>query len=218
MQAGCVCVCVCTPVIRDEIGVIWLKRNNTAQIHHNPSHPPNWPVYCQSGGNFAVAPSDLFFLQIPGSQQVNRWRTSTTQTSLASAYSHTDTHDSVRRILRQKKTTTGPKRTRMGVCMHKVYCSSEVKRRCEVYLTWKVRGLPLADFATDIGSQEKWVVRKTRKRAGLGGGNSWGTRRRKHAEGRGRTPCRWEGNTEKDKIKGGGSRSMPMWTLKEASS
>lgn len=54
-------------------------------------------------------------------------------------------------------------KTRMGVRMFKVYCSSEVKQRCEVYLTWKVRGLSRVYFATDISSQEKWVVRKTRK-------------------------------------------------------
>lgn len=54
-------------------------------------------------------------------------------------------------------------KTRMGVCMSKVYCSSKVRQGCKVYLTWKVRGLCLVYFATDISSQEKWVVRKTRK-------------------------------------------------------
>lgn len=53
--------------------------------------------------------------------------------------------------------------TRMGVRMFKVYCSSEVKQRCEVYLTWKVRGLWLVYFTTDISWQEKWVVKQTRK-------------------------------------------------------
>lgn len=110
--------------------------------------------------------------------------TSTTLLS-ASACTHTYTHTSmsIHRIwgsavlvffffffLRNEKENNnrtfhgGPwTETRMGVRMCKVYCSCKVKQGCEVYLTWKVRGLWLVYLATDIGSQEKWVVRKTRK-------------------------------------------------------
>lgn len=66
-------------------------------------------------------------------------------------------------IKRQPRARTLWLKTRMGVRMFKVYCSSEVKQRCKVYLTWKVRGLRLVYFTTDISSQEKWVVKQTRK-------------------------------------------------------
>lgn len=46
-------------------------------------------------------------------------------------------------------------------------------RGAGVYLCWKVRGLCLVYFATDMSSREKWVGRKNRKCATLGGGNGW---------------------------------------------
>lgn len=161
MQVSSACVCVCVPIITDETGVIWLKCNNTAQIQHNPSHPSNWPVQWQSGCNFPITASDLFSFKILWSQ----WKIRGARHQLPSL-----PNGEVGFFLRNEKENNNrtfhyepwPK-TRMGVRMCKVYCSAEVKLRCEVYLTWKVRGWWLVYFATDISSQEKWAVRKTRK-------------------------------------------------------
>lgn len=114
----------------------------------------------------------------------------------------------MRRILRPKTTTTGPKRTRMGGRMCTVYCSSEVKRRCEVYLTWKVRGLPPVDLATDIGPQEERVVRKTRKRAGLGGGEQLRHTQTQTRRGQGKDTVSLRGRRRKRQNKGGRGRGV----------
>lgn len=161
----CVSVaCLCVPIITDESAVIWLKCINTVQIWHNPSHPSNWPAERQSGRNFPIAASDLCSFKI-------LWSTSQpllTQ-SLHPTYTVTRLHAGRgERHFQKWKTKTGLSITSRNPdgCTHfmcKVYCSSEVVQGCEVYLTWKVRGLCLVYFATDIGSQEKWVVRKTRK-------------------------------------------------------
>lgn len=160
---------MCVSIITDESGVIWLKCNNTVQIWHNPAHPSNCPVEWQSGFNLPITVSDLSSFKILWSPR-----------GMRGACNRICSLHVCRYISRYalavffpfcfffyggggKNSAQTSIKTNMWAHICKAAYSSKATWRCEVYLTWKVRGFSLVYFATDISSQEKWVARKTRK-------------------------------------------------------